>query len=235
MKVIYSDNIKGILGTVIFHLVLILFFIVVKIGDVKKKHIEYLPIDFDEELQDIEEIIKEIENMPVEIEQLEDEVRKNIAVNIANKLNDKISTEKYIEQLKEELGIENLEKYLDRDLPDKEEFTYNEEQINKDDEKPDIDKKYSGPTNVTYYLENRSERYLPVPVYTCKGGGLIVVNIVVNQKGNVIHTSISENSDTQDRCLTKTALKYAGRTTFNMDYEAQSSQSGYIMYQFIPQ
>ncbi len=235
MKIIYSDNINGILGTVIFHLVLILFFLVVKTSDAKRKHIEYMPIDFEEEMQEIEDIIREIERMPVNIEPLEEEVRKNIAVNVANNLNEKISTEKYIEQLKEEMGIDNLEQHLDRDLPDKEEFSYDEEPIEKNDEETKTDKEYSGPTNVTYFLENRSERYLPVPVYTCKGGGLVIVNISVNQKGKVIYTSISEDSQTQDECLHETALKYAGRTTFNMDYEAEPRQSGYIMYQFIPQ
>ncbi len=235
MKLIYSDNINGILGTVIFHLVLILFFIVFKIGDVKKKHIEYLHIDFEEELKDIEEIIKEVENMPVKIDQLEEEVRRNIAVNIADKLNQKISTDKYIEELKEELGIENLQQYLDRNLPDKGNITYSEEEINKDEEKSEEDKEYSGPTNITYFLENRSKRYLPIPVYTCKGGGLVVVNIVVNQHGDVISTSISDDSETRDKCLMETATKYAARSTFNMDYDAEPRQSGYIMYQFVPQ
>lgn len=214
---------------------MVLFFIIVKIGDVKKKHIEYFPIDFEEELQDIEELIREIENEPVEIEQLEEEVRKNIAVNIANRINDKISTEKYIEQLKEELGIENLEQYLDNELPDKDIITYDEEADNKNKEEEDNEKEYSGPTNVTYYLENRSRRYLPVPVYTCKGGGLVVINIVVDQRGKVINTSVSGDSETKDRCLMETALKYAARTSFNMDYNADPRQTGYIMYQFIPQ
>lgn len=235
MKILYSDNINGILGTVIFHLVLILVFIVFRIGDVKRKHIEYFPIDFEEELQDIDEIIKEIENMPVEIDQLDEEVRRNIAVNIADKMNQKISTEKYIEELKEELGIENLQQYLERDLPDKGNITYSEEEINKEEKEDKKENEYSGPTNVTYYLENRSKRYLPIPVYTCKGGGQVVVNIVVNQKGDVIGTSISDESDTRDNCLIETAIKYAARSTFNMDYDAEPRQSGYIMYEFIPQ
>jgi len=235
LKFIYSDNINGILGTVIFHLILILFFLIVKIGDVKKKYIEYFPIDFEEELKEIEEIIKEIENEPVEIEQLSEEIRRNIAVNIANKLNEEISTEKYIEQLKEELEIENLEQYLDRSLPENENISYNDEQNPDNDEESDTDIEYSGPTNVTYFLENRLKKYLPIPVYTCKGGGLVVINIGVNQNGKVIYTSVSKDSDTDDRCLIKTALKYAIRARFNIDYDAESRQNGYIMYQFIPQ
>lgn len=235
MKFLYSDNINGILGTVIFHLFLILFFLIVRIGDVKKKHIEYFPIDFEDELKDIEEILKEIENEPVEIDQLSEEVRKNIAVNIANKLNEEISTENYIEELKEELDIENLEQHLDRNLPEQEDIYFNDEQISDNEEESDSETEYTGPTNVTYFLENRFKIYLPIPVYTCKGGGLVVINIGVNQKGNVIHTSVSNDSDTDDRCLIETALKYANRTRFNIDYNAESRQNGYIMYQFIPQ
>jgi hypothetical protein len=232
---VLSDNINGILGTILFHLVLILFFLLVKVGDVRRKQVEYFPIEFEEELVDIEELIKEIESMRAEIPVLEEEVRRNIALNVADKINDQISTEKYIEELKEELGIENLEQYLDRSLPDDDNISYNEEQKADEDEEGDTDEDYSGPTTVTYFLENRFKKYLPIPVYTCKGGGLVKVDIVVNQKGKVISTSISEESETREQCLLETALKYALRTKFNTDYNADPRQNGYIMYQFIPQ
>lgn len=235
MRILLSDNINGILGTILFHLVLILFFLLVKVGDVRRKQMEYYPIEFEEELVDIEEIIKEIESMRAEIPTLEDEVRRNIALNVADKINDQISTEKYIEELKEELGIENLEQYLDRSLPDDDNISYSEEQEADENEESDSDEEYSGPTNVTYFLENRFKKYLPIPVYTCKGGGLVKVDIVVNQKGKVISTSISSESDTREQCLLETALKYAVRTKFNTDYNADPRQNGYIMYQFIPQ
>ena len=235
MRILLSDNINGILGTILFHLVLVLFFLLVKVGDVRRKQMEYYPIEFEEELVDIEEIIKEIESMRAEIPTLEDEVRRNIALNVADKINDQISTEKYIEELKEELGIENLEQYLDRSLPDEDNISYSEEQEADENEESDSDEEYSGPTNVTYFLENRFKKYLPIPVYTCKGGGLVRVNIVVNQKGKVISTSISPESDTREECLLETALKYAVRTKFNSDYNADPRQDGYIMYQFIPQ
>ena len=234
MKILLSDNINGILGTILFHLVLVLLFLLVKVGDVRRKQMEYYPIEFEEEMVDIEEIIKEIESMRAEIPSLEDEVRRNIALNVADKINDQISTEKYIEELKEELGIENLEQYLDRSLPDNN-ISYSEDQEVDENEESDSDEEYSGPTNVTYFLENRFKKYLPIPVYTCKGGGLVRVDIIVNQKGRVISTSISPESDTREQCLLETALKYAVRTKFNTDYNADPRQNGYIMYQFIPQ
>jgi len=230
-----SDNINGILGTILFHLLLVLFFLMVKVGDVRRKQIEYYPIEFEEDLVDIEELIKEIESMQAEIPALEEAIRRNIALNVADKINDQISTEKYIEELKEELGIENLEQYLDRSLPDNENISYSEEQKDDEDEESNSDEEYSGPTNVTYFLENRFKKYLPIPVYTCKGGGLVKVDIVVNQKGKVISTSISQESDTREQCLLETALKYAVRTSFNTNYNAEPRQNGYIMYQFIPQ
>jgi hypothetical protein len=235
VRILLSDNINGILGTIIFHLILILFFLLVKVGDVRRKQMEYIPIEFEEELVDIDELIKEIETMRAEIPMLEEEVRRNIALNVADKINDQISTEKYIEELKEELGIENLEQYLDRNLPDDENISYSEEQKDEENEVSDSDEDYSGPTNVTYFLENRFKKYLPIPVYTCKGGGLVKVDIVVNQKGKVISTSVSQESDTREQCLLETALKYAARTRFNTDYNADPRQNGYITYQFIPQ
>ena len=70
MRILASDNINGILGTIIFHLILVLFFLLVKVGDVRRKQMEYFPIEFEEELIDIEEIIKEIESMQAEIQPL---------------------------------------------------------------------------------------------------------------------------------------------------------------------
>jgi len=235
VRVISNDNINGILGTIIFHMVLILMFLTVKVGEARRKQMEYFPIEFDEKLMNIEEIIKEIENMRVEIEPLEEEVRRNIAVNVANQMNEEISTEKYIEQLKEELGIENLEQYLERKLPEQGNLTFSEEENADESDESPSDEEYSGPTTITYYLENRFKQFLPIPVYTCKGGGLVVVNVVVNQKGTVIATSISKDSETSDECLLETAIKYASRTRFNADFKADPRQNGYIMYQFIPQ
>lgn len=235
MRIIPDDKINGILGTIIFHMLLVLLFLTVKVGDVRRKQMEYIPIEFDEKLMDMQEFIKDMENKNVEIEPLEEEVRRNIAVNVASQMNEKISTEKYIEQLKEELGIENLHQYHDRKLPGEGNITYSEEKNDSESDESPPDKEYMGPTNVTYFLENRFKQYLPIPVYTCKGGGLVVVNIIVSQKGDVISTSISEDSETKDECLMVTAIKYASRTRFNADFNADPRQKGYIMYQFIPQ
>jgi hypothetical protein len=235
MRIIPDDKINGILGTIIFHMLLVLLFLTVKVGDVRRKQMEYIPIEFDQKLMDMQEFIKNMENKNVEIEPLEEEVRRNIAVNVASQMNEKISTEKYIEQLKEELGIENLQQYLDRKLPEEGNITYSEEKNDSESEESAPDKEYLGPTNVTYFLENRFKQYLPIPVYTCKGGGLVVVNIIVSQKGDVISTSISEDSETKDECLMVTAIKYASQTRFNADFNADLRQKGYIMYQFIPQ
>jgi hypothetical protein len=235
VRIISNDNVNGILGTIIFHMVLVLLFLTVKIGDVRRKQMDIIPIEFDEKLVDIQEFLEKIENLPVEIEPLEEEIRRNIAVNVASQINDKISTEKYIEQIMKEEGIENLQQYLDRTLPDKGNISYTDEENISDNNEQAQDKEYTGPTNVTFYLENRFKQYLPIPVYTCKGGGLVVVNIEVNQKGNVISTSISGDSETNDECLMETAIKYASRTKFNSDFNAVPRQKGYIMYQFIPQ
>lgn len=235
MRIISNDNVNGILGTIIFHMVLVLLFLTIKIGNVRRKQVDIIPIEFDEKLVDIQDFLEKIDNLPVNIEPLEEEVSRNIAVNVASQLNKKISTEKYIEQIMKEEGIDNLQQYLDRTLPDKGNISYTDKENMNDSSESVPDKEYTGPTNVTYYLENRMKQYLPIPVYTCKGGGLVVVNIEVSQKGNVISTSISEDSETNDECLVKTAIKYASRTKFNSDFNALPRQKGYIMYQFIPQ
>jgi len=228
-----SDNITGILGTLIFHLVLLIIFLSLKLGDVKRKHKEFMVIDFQEQEYDVEEIIRErIEELAETQQQLPAQMRRNIAVNAARELDEEISTEKYLEQLKEELGIEDLNPDFGSD-PDNADYPVMQEEEEKTDESATSD--YTGPTNITYYLENRRDIKLPVPVYKCEGGGDVRIDITVDREGRVINAAVAPSVKNVSSCLRDVALRYAYRARFNIDLDAPAKQKGYIIYSFVPQ
>jgi hypothetical protein len=97
-------------------------------------------------------------------------------------------------------------------------------------------KEYSGPTNITYNLENRTKRDLDIPVYKCQGGGSVKLNIVVDQRGFVVSAAVNSPGTTANsECLEQAALNAANRSRFNTDYNAANRQKGTITYQFVAQ
>lgn len=95
---------------------------------------------------------------------------------------------------------------------------------------------YKGPTNIYFKLDNRKVSYLPIPVYKCKGGATVQVDIRVGQRGKVELTSInSSGSDTRDPCFLDAAKDAAQRTRFNFSTNATALQQGYIIYHFVAQ
>ena len=222
-------NLTGILGTIVFHWLIILIFLILKLNTVKKHKDLSVEIEFVPEQELVEN--KQESNVSGKGEEVLPYEYKNIPVNVAQKMEQELSSEAYEKKVMEELGIDELKKENSRELPD-EDIAVVEEKSN---EKKVKEGTYSGLTTVTFYLKNRRRHYLPIPVYKCKGGGKIVIDIVVNPEGRVVNASFSKDSDTEDDCLVNTALEYAQRSKFNADYNAVQRQKGNITYIFIPQ
>ena len=93
-------------------------------------------------------------------------------------------------------------------------------------------------TNISFYLKDRVEGPVGLynPVYLCQTGGKVVVNIVVNNSGEVISASINENkSETKNQCLRDAAKKAALKSTFKEDRSVSPKQRGVITYIFVNQ
>tara|TARA_Y100000768_G_C23884297_1_gene636813 strand:- start:166 stop:957 length:792 start_codon:yes stop_codon:yes gene_type:complete len=94
----------------------------------------------------------------------------------------------------------------------------------------------SGPTNITYRLENRYDTYIYVPTYLCQYGGEVTINIVVDRNGNVASAKVDyESSSTNDNCLLNAALEAAQSARFNKSSSAPKLQPGNMTFRFIPQ
>ncbi len=225
-----KNRLTGILGTLAVHLAILIVFLIARIDKVKSIHQEAMVIEFDEEVfKTLQELQEEIKSESA-VEPLSQQDIKNIAVNTANRMEEQISTEKYIEELKQELDIEDLNQQLPSDIDEEALVPVENKQNKKEEEK----KSYSGPTRISYDLGGRGHRYIYRPIYRCQGNGRVVIDIVVNPEGEVISAGVA-NSNTDEICITETALESARRSLFAIDLNAGPKQRGTITYEFVAQ
>ena len=246
MRAVLGNNINGILGTIAFHMLLLILFLLFRISD-KAPSPELIEMNFEQEnpqelLKKLDQLAQEKEEKIKAMDKMADGmIRRNIAVNVSDKTEEELSTDKFIKQFAEENKLEGFKKMINPDQnevkpPDK---SGNEQiqQKSNIEEKPAGSKQiYKGPTNIYCNLEKRKATYVPVPVYKCEGSGKVVIEITVNNDGTVIGTGIlKKESDVNDECLFNTAMSYAAITRFNSDSQAAQKQKGSITYFFVPQ
>ena len=234
-----QENATGILGTVAFHLVLIVIFLIIKISTEKSRIENLIMVDFDDEL--IEEQMESEAPDPEFEERLAsylEESRLNVPVNLSRKIDQEISTEKYVSELEKDIDANRPEemKELQERLKELEDLEQEEIIMEAEDKEQTPPEFYEGPTNIVYDLKDRYHLRLPVPVYKCQGAGFIEVKIAVDQRGRVVQVEIEKPGDTANEiCLEEAARNAALKTRFNADYNAKVRQVGTIAYHFIAQ
>lgn len=232
----------GILVTVIFHLLLAISFLGMKISTRSEYYGSSIEMDFQEEETPTPE--KELPTEPVlppdaYREDLESEAIRNFAVDASEKeLNADLADEKNIDaeklyreanQLKEAMEknrelFEEAQNVIDEAIPNTPQKEIPKEKIGQ----------YKGPTVVSYYLKGRKALRLPVPSYKCEMGGQVVVTITVAANGRVIHASIDKSKSVNDACIANAAIEAALTSRFTAS-ATQKKQQGSITYLFVPQ
>jgi len=227
----------GILTTIAVHLLIISIILVMKIRtNVGREYnilidLSQIQTIMDEEEQQQLNVQEFVQNM-----QQEYSVMRNIPVNMA-----------------EERAMQNIERMI-RDIKMEENITDPSPQQDLSEETASLEEKlpeniyddkypvnatgertiYKGSTTVSYDLIGRRHVWMPAPVYKCRAGGTIVVNIVVNNNGYVLDTEINKTrSDSEDPCLIEEAKRDAERSRF--DQSPLARQQGTITYIFQPQ
>jgi len=219
----------GILGTIAFHLIILISFLSLKLGKVKSKHKEQIVIEFaEDEFKTIEEIIKEQKIKNTKVEHLSQKTLTNIVSNVSEKMDQEISTERYLEEVMNELGIEDMNPKHSNELPDDPVLMEKEQKEIKET------KTNFGPTRIEINIPPRKPRYVYRPIYKCQGGGTIIVAVTVNQEGEVIQASVI-SSTTDEICVVETALKSAKQTLVTKDYNSDKKLKGTIKYIFVAQ
>ncbi|VAW12981.1 hypothetical protein MNBD_BACTEROID01-1607 [hydrothermal vent metagenome] len=241
LKKIYKNNIYGIIGTLSFHIILVLSFLLADVhmkGETKE---DAVIIEFPDVTPDIEEAKAE----EVKTEEAPAVPAENTPANAGRVTNqasnqdmgdDDFFDKDYQKEVEEARKlISDVNNQLDKkviDINDIQMPVETTEGINPDSIRNVI---YTGESNITYHLKNRYHIRLPIPVYLAQGGGTVVVDIVVKRNGSVIKASARKNNNIHDAQIYFYAEMAALNTLFNTDNSAPEQQTGYIQYVFIAQ
>ena len=240
LRVIYHRYIYGLIGTLLFHILLFSILLLKEIRINKTSEEHEIEIDLLENLPEIEK--KDVEKDNKQSNALNGQVNKitNAASNKMATNNITSSTEKFFdnEYQKEVNDAKKLVSEVNSQLA-KEKTAIEKikmpvqttEGMNPDSIKNIV---YAGESNIIYYLKSRYHISLPIPVYLAHGGGKVIVDIVVNKQGNVIKATARAGSKLKDDQILLYAQEAAMRTLFNA-VDAPVTQSGSIHYNFIAQ
>lgn len=241
----FSAKKYGIIGTVLFHMLALVMILFVKVNkeSVPQDNIIYIDLKVFEEIQRMEALKPDPENRlksparqarNIAVNQTEDRIEKyddNQNYRVSNRAAER-EAQKRIDQAVKDIIKENDLNPEDKELPKTETKPIDFYQPQKIEE----EQIYKGPTNIYYKLDDRKVSYLPIPVYKCKGGATVQVDIRVGQRGKVELASISNaGTDTRDPCFLDAAKDAAKRTRFNFSTSANALQQGYIIYHFVAQ
>lgn len=240
-------TLEGILGTIIFHCVVAIIIMILKINSIEKVDNEGFIFVFDpEQLQEFLEL-----SQKKDLYDGNEEIRRNIAVNKDQEKKNLSAEEnlrrilesmkKFNEQAEDmlkndenyDLNDELQERIRDRSMIDSTLLLKEENRIKKESEYY-----YEGPTNIYYSFENgnRQHKYLHIPVYKCEGSGKVTLIFDVNRDGKVVSSAFNRSeTETFDECLLNAARESLLKTTFNRDSKAPLSHSGSITYLFVAQ
>jgi len=240
IKELYRKNVYGVMGTLVFHILLVAGFLVAELNlNVKIEKEEAILLDFT--APEIEEKILEREKSPEKNEASDNSARNNQssgsnrAVNEASK-KDKFFDANYNRDIEEAKKlVADVNKQLSKKVAQAKKYEMPEETTEGQD--PDSIKNvvYSGKSNIHYFLENRYHLRLPIPVYLARGGGTITVDIQVDRSGKVIKAEARAAKNLNDQMLPVYAVQAAERTVFNSESKAPAIQRGTITYKFVAQ
>ena len=238
----FSVRKYGVLGTISFHLLVLVIILAFKLNAERSTKSSGIEIDM-KTLEELARLEMEVPKIAVP----EGEKARNIAVDqkedkiesfedyrnyrVPDQVADNLARSNAEQAVKDIIKEENLDPF-NTDLPD----IATEELKMFRAEKMEEEQVYKGATNIYFTLEGREVVNLEVPVYKCQGGGLVKLDIRVNRRGVVEFVSVDNaSSETTDECLISAAKEAAMKTRFNLNQAAPVLQSGTLTYRFIAQ
>ena len=244
IKKFFRKNLVSILYTLIFHLVILIILIFVRVEGLKKDQELGIKIVFEE--KSIEEILAE-EKPDIPAEWLEEVMRlreasSNQAVNLnaENQFRENISTDDYVKDLLDQ--IEMARKQEDREkLEELQAILASADYVPPSDEqKKEENGEYTGPTHITFEFKEeplqRGKVNLTIPVYRCQGSGVVRVAVIVGRDGSVLNGEIIEPIEGEDRvCFADAAIAAALTSRFRIELNAPEKHHAVITYFFVAQ
>ena len=101
------------------------------------------------------------------------------------------------------------------------------------------DERVAGQVTAEYELDGRKALNLSIPGYRCRGGGVVLLSIVVSPGGDVLEASVvsavSEGGEAMSSCLETESLRSVRQCRFQSKADAPRRQAGTLTYRFIAQ
>ena len=251
---------NGIVGTILFHALLLLSFLFMGLTyRIPPPPEEGISINFGFEEQGLEQIqpednslesnpvIEELIQESIEIEQeiITQETIETEIIEVPKETKKEIPKEKEPEEKQEEVIIEKVEPVVNKKAlytgtkkKEKQSDGNKNKNGNQGSVEGDINSnKYEGGgigvDGEAYQLLGRSVSYKAKPIYKVQLEGKVVVDITVDQLGNVINAIAGvKGSTTLNSQLLKRAKEAALKTKFSAKESAPSRQQGKIIYNF---
>ncbi len=240
MSRLIKENINGILGTFIFHLLIVVMIMATKLSSEDYHQEHSMLIEFADDVSE-EEFRALTESLMLQDSYLQQnqtgQMRRNIAVNVSE---ERPVPDEFRDMSSEQLSEldqrvnEILNDAANGNMPEPEQPEIDFEPVPEIfPEKENNDEPYTGPTTITYDLPGRNHLRIPVPVYKCPDGGIVRVNISVNKQGQVIRANIDGTpGNFNEICIFETALEASLASRFNETSDAPPVQTGIITFYF---
>ena len=241
MKFLDSKEKKtGFYTTVIFHLVVLIIFLLTAIHGVVSEETSFV-LDFSK-LEELEEIAKQEELKAQASKELDDLLSGNVTPNqyrnvAVDRSNQPLRDDRFKNPNQVYDEARELQKKLDASRAAAlREQGNDEDAVASGENLPDSNApQYKGPSVISYSLDGRKAISLPVPAYKCQGGGDVSIRITVNRKGYVTAATVISNVSSSDECIVRSAIDAAKRSRFRASSTAPDKQVGEIVYRFIAQ
>lgn len=237
---LYKRNIYGVMGTLIFHILIVGIFILAEMDIKREMHEDTILIDF--QMEEPEEQVMEEEVQTMENKNVQQASARSNMPSSANPVTSRASSKERFFDESYDQEIENarrlvsdVNQQLAKEIPDLSKIRMPEQVTEGMDPDSIRNIVYSGDSNIEYDLANRYHVRLPIPIYLAKGGGTVVVDITVNRQGRVVSASPRRSGSWSDPMIVMYAEAAALRTVFNNDPSAPVNQKGTIRYTFVAQ
>ncbi len=244
IKQYLRENHVAILYTLIFHLVVLIILIFVRVEGLKNRQELGVEIEFEDKT--LEELLEEQQQeIPEEwleqvMQQREHYSNRAMNLNQENQFTEEISTDDYVQDLLDQ--IEKARKEEDREkLEELQAILASADYVPPADSASDqSDNEFTGPTTITYEFQEpplqRGRVRLTVPVYRCEGSGVVRVEVTVARDGHVTDAKIRQPVEGNDQvCFSEAALEAARTSSFRISMNAPEKHQAVITYTFIAQ
>jgi hypothetical protein len=241
---LYRQHIYGIIGTLVFHIILIGIFLLTEInqkGEIREDTVEFeIPVELINQPEESESAAQELKNQNPAISGSAENPFQNATNTPSNRGleagRDHFFDDAYEKEIAEAKKlIDKVNDQLSREITDIRSIEMPEDVTEGKAENEIKNVIYSGESNIEYHLGKRFHLRLPIPVYLARGGGVVTVDIQVNREGKVVSAKVKGKSSITDEQIYLYSRVAAERSIFNADISAPALQTGTITYTFVPQ